>query len=70
MDGGREGSAPGSAALRVQAMKRESMETPSPTEWCARSASAAAASAVGKSRTWTSHSGRECAMGRVDRDDT
>jgi len=50
-------------------MRSESSETPSPREWCMRTTTAEAASEVGKSRTWSSQSGREWSMGAVDSED-
>uniref|UniRef100_A0A0E0C887 Uncharacterized protein n=2 Tax=Oryza TaxID=4527 RepID=A0A0E0C887_9ORYZ len=68
--GGMAGSLAGSAALRVHAMRSVSSDMPSPREWCTRIAVVAAASDVGKSSTWNSHSGRDSSMGLVDSDAT
>jgi hypothetical protein len=47
-------------------MRSVSSDMPSPSEWCTRIAVVAAASEVGKSRTWNSQSGRDQSMGSVD----
>jgi hypothetical protein len=67
MADGITGRALGSSALLVHARSREINDVPSPRAWLMRKTAADAASEVGKSRRWSSHSGLDLSMGRVDR---